>query len=643
MILSWFKPKKRMPTDVTARQPGIATSESAAVAALRQAFAQDPNSLAVCDAFGAALLDSGDRVGARAVFEHVAKIAPDNAGAHNNLGAFLRDSGALDAALASLQIAVKLDPRMHTAWDNLATTYFEMGEVEKAIAAYQRLVALPGASAWAHLALGNALMAAGDLGAACQHYRQAIKRDPECANARWALAMAQIRPFYDDAAQVEASRLAFSTAIAELETWFTPQRTGLGAQAVGSTQPFYLAYHARNNLPLLAPYGQLCARLMHSGHQPTAQPLAARKLRVGFASAQVRNHSVWIAIAKGWIEHLDPTRFEVHVFHLGRHSDAETAHARAEATDFVDAPRTPQDWARTISEAQLDVLVFPEIGMDALTTQLAAQRLAPVQAASWGHPHTTGLPTIDLFLSAECLEPPTGDTHYCEKLVRLPNLGVCVAPLAPTAVAPDLAALGLPVNEPLLLCPGVPFKYRPEHDAVWAALALRLQAHGAGRLVFFGSHRAEFTKGLERRMRRAFRALGADFDAVVCTIASLPREQFYGLMQQATLMLDTIGFSGFNTALQGLECGLPVVAHEGEFMRGRLASGLLRRMGLVDCVAVSDSEFIDKAMQLVENETHRLAVRQRILDTRHVLFNDLAPVRALEQVLIDAVHSQMES
>ena len=78
-------------------------------------------------------------------------------------------------------------------------------------------------------------------------------------------------------------------------------------------------------------------------------------------------------------------------------------------------------------------------------------------------------------------------------------------------------------------------------------------------------------------------------------------------------------------------------------MRGRLASGLLRRMGLDDCVAVSDRDFIDKAMQLVENEAHRLAVRQKILQTRGVLFNDLAPVRALEQVLIDAVHSQLES
>ena len=53
-------------------------------------------------------------------------------------------------------------------------------------------------------------------------------------------------------------------------------------------------------------------------------------------------------------------------------------------------------------------------------------------------------------------------------------------------------------------------------------------------------------------------------------------------------MLDTLGFSGFNTAIQAVECGLPVVSREGEFMRGRLGSGILRRMGMEALVATSD-------------------------------------------------------
>ncbi len=645
MIFSWFRPKSSPPSSVLpAQRRGIAASQvdaqAEAVLELEQAFARDPTSVTTCSALGVALVNSGNLLGARAMFENATKLAPNSAAAHNNLGAILRDVGELEAAIASFNLAVRMDPRLRAAWDNLALTHFQLGNVESAVDAYKHLVALPGADALTQLALGNALMAAGDLTGAVKHYQRSIALDPECANARWALAMAQIRPFYDSAKGVERSRLAFSSAIESLEAWFTPQRTGMGVKAVGSTQPFYLAYHARDNLPLLKPYGRLCARLMQAGSTaPAAAPKrlpSGRKLRVGFASAQVRNHSVWIAIAKGWIQHLDPGRFEVHVFHLGAHSDGETVLARQEATDFVETAQSLEGWQETIAAAQLDVLIFPEIGMDTLTTQLAACRLAPVQATSWGHPHTTGLPTIDLFLSAEFLEPPLADAHYCERLIRLPNLGVCVAPLAPNAVSPDWMALGLPRDEPLLLCPGVPFKYRPEHDTVWATLGLRLQAHGAGRLVFFTSHRKNFSQQLERRLRRAFSTVGANYDQVVCMVPSLPRDHFYGLMQQATLMLDTIGFSGFNTAIQGLECGLPVIAHEGQFMRGRLASGLLRRMELDDWVAVSDLDFVDKAMRLVEDEAMRRAVRQQIVERRSVLFNDLAPVRALELALLEA-------
>jgi len=79
--------------------------------------------------------------------------------------------------------------------------------------------------------------------------------------------------------------------------------------------------------------------------------------------------------------------------------------------------------------------------MDSMTLRLAAHRLAPLQVASWGHPITTGLPTIDLYFSGEMLEAPDADTHYRERLVRLPGTGCCTTPIKLTPDAlPELAA-----------------------------------------------------------------------------------------------------------------------------------------------------------------------------------------------------------
>src|SRR5205814_2476825 len=159
-----------------------------------------------------------------------------------------------------------------------------------------------------------------------------------------------------------------------------------------------------------------------------------------------------------------------------------------------DKPVSLAEWAQAIADARLDVLIYPEIGMDPMPPRLAAMRLAPVQATTWGQPITSGLPTIDLYFSAQRLEPPQGAEHYTERLVALPNLGVCVQAINPTIVAPDMAGLGLDPEAPLLLCPGTPFKYTPQGDAALVAIAARLQARGSGRLVFFRSKRVAMSQ-----------------------------------------------------------------------------------------------------------------------------------------------------
>jgi predicted O-linked N-acetylglucosamine transferase (SPINDLY family) len=114
---------------------------------------------------------------------------------------------------------------------------------------------------------------------------------------------------------------------------------------------------------------------------------------------------------------------------------------------------------------ELDVLFYPEVGMDPLTYTLAFSRLAPVQCATWGHPVTTGLPAIDYFLSSVDLETEEADGHYTEKLVRLPRLGVCYE--RPPMPAPaERTSLGLPERGHLYACPQSPFKFHPDFDAI---------------------------------------------------------------------------------------------------------------------------------------------------------------------------------
>ena len=139
---------------------------------------------------------------------------------------------------------------------------------------------------------------------------------------------------------------------------------------------------------------------------------------------------------------------------------------------------------------------------------------------------------------------------------------------------------------------------------------------------------------LERRLEQRYAQAGLRFADCVTFVPTLDRARYFGLMQRSALLLDTLGFSGFNTAMQAIECGLPVVAREGEFMRGRLGSGILRRMGMDALVATTDEAYVELVVALTRDAALRLRLRDEMIARRGVLFGDLEPVRALERFLV---------
>jgi len=135
---------------------------------------------------------------------------------------------------------------------------------------------------------------------------------------------------------------------------------------------------------------------------------------------------------------------------------------------------------------------------------------------------------------------------------------------------------------------------------------------------------------VQERMARAFAAAGLDFAAHAVFLPWQPRAAFYGLMQEADVYLDTMGFSGYNTAMQAIECALPLVTYEGRFLRGRLASGILRHLGLDDMVATSDAEYVAQAVRLARDAGHWGRMHEALAARRASLYGDVSSVRALE-------------
>ncbi|MGH8766325.1 MAG: hypothetical protein ACRET8_11470, partial [Burkholderiales bacterium] len=287
-----------------------------------------------------------------------------------------------------------------------------------------------------------------------------------------------------------------------------------------------------------------------------------------------------------------------------------------------------------IRERSPDVVIYPNIGNDPMALKLASLRLAPVQIASWGHPETTGLPTLDYFLSSQAMEPPDASQFYTEELVCLPHLGTYYRPGKIAAVDPQLADLGIDESLPLLLCPGTPFKYAPRYDRLIVDISRQL---GRCQILFFEDpSRRHLTDKLRQRFEAALANAGMRMEEHVRFIPWLDRARYRGLMQRADALLDTVGFSGFNVAMQAVECCLPIVAWDGRFLRGRLASGILKRMDLQPLVARSEDDYVALVVRLARDKNYRDHVRAQLLERRNLVFEDNVPIRAMEHFLARA-------
>ena len=467
------------------------------------------------------------------------------------------------------------------------------------------------------------------------YYAKSLELHPTDIETHIALTIAQIPKVAKSEAELSNSRRTFTRQLEFLSPMPQQKIDPVLLERLIARHPFYLAYQDENNEPLLSQFGEICADLA----RPLQDRLDARqgvstqansKIRVGIISSFICSHPVWHAITKGWVNHLNPDQFELYIFNTNGVEDEETELAKFKASNYCNCGTDVLAAAQIIANQNLEVILYPEIGMDTASKALACLRLAPLQIVSWGHPETTGIPTIDAYLSAKLLEPDDAKSFYTEELIQLPNLGTDVEIQDAVALSPNLEDLGIDPSLPILLCAGSPSKYMPSHDFVFVEIAKQL---GQCQFIFF-NFEANLTSILKERLQLAFANAQLDANQFLRFIPFLKKEEFHGLMQKSDLYLDTIGFSGFNTALQAMACDLPVVAMEGTKMRGRLASSILNRIGLADLVCQSVGNYIHLVVELIQNQALLKSYKGRIAQSKTLLFNDLEPIRALESFLI---------
>jgi predicted O-linked N-acetylglucosamine transferase (SPINDLY family) len=658
-----------------------------AIRAYQEAIALNPKFIDAYNNLGNALLHVGEIEQAELVYRQAMAANPGHFGSYLNLGNILMERQQLDRALSTYETALKLSPNnpnilynlgiVHQAKNNIYQAFLYFGDVyfyeekyEEAINQYQQFLANKTGDVNFYIRFSDCYKYLNRHEEAINICREGLLIYPTAVNlynnlvfllqelgrTQEAIEVATeasvllpsdltlrltkyltLPILYQTEEEIDGYRCQFLKGLEELiqqTSLDTLEARDNALKGISCHTNFFLQYQGKNDLELQKKYGQFVHWIMAANYPEWVESLPILptgqngKIRIGYVSDSMRSNGSG-KLYLNWLRNCDREKFEVYCYYIHSISDQLTHQFQLLSSTFYHIPNNLEAVCRQIINDQLHILVFPDIGMQPAIAQIAGLRLAPVQCTSWGHPVTSGLPTIDYFLSSDLMEPENAQEHYAEQLIRLPNMGFSYSkPIIPE-VTKTRGDFQLREDAVIYLSCQSLYKYLPQYDYIFPEITKIVPS---AQFAFVASHQSyHITDQFQQRLQRAFAKFGLKSDDY-CVI--VPRQYTIGylnLMLVSDIFLDTFAYSGSLTTLDAIACNLPIVTCPGELMRGRQSYAFLKILGTTETVAKNEAEYIEIAARLGLNPSWRDSIVQRMRQRHSYLYDDQACIAALEE------------
>lgn len=519
--------------------------------------------------------------------EAMAKAAecdPNNAETFGNLGLLLKEARRHEEAVACLRRGLELDPKRADTHNNLAVTLLDMNRLAEAEASARAAVALDPKNALAWNTIGVALLGQNRMAGAVDAYRRVLKLEPNNAGVH--------------------SNMLFSMS----------QMEGISAQELFAE---HLRYAERVEAPL---------RKKWRPHANQRDP--QRQLRIGFVSGDLRHHAVASFIEPIFERLAGRGGVSLHAYYNHVVTDHVSARFKTYMAQWTDVVGLDDDaLAQRIRDDGIDILIDLSGHTAHNRLPVLARKPAPVQATWIGYPGTTGLQSVDYYLTDRHILPPGQfDQQFTEKLVHLP----VSAPFQPEKDAPDIGPVPALANGHLTFGSFNRIsKIGRGVVAVWSKL---LRALPDSKLLLAGVP----PDGAADQIIGWLHEEGID-SSRVRTHRRCELKDYLALHNQVDICLDAFPYSGGTTTLHALWMGVPTLTMVGDTAAGRQTVCTLEHFRMLRFITRNPEEFLSKGLVVcadLENLVrHRATLRSRFA----------APASDAMSVLADHVESALRS
>jgi protein O-GlcNAc transferase len=619
----------------------------------RHLLERNPNDVNALHLLGTVALQRGSASEAVRYIRQAVALRPHFALAHANLGVALRSAGDLAGAIESYDRALGLNPADTATWLNLSTALSGLGRFTDALVASEKALSLNSREPKARIARANLLLRLLRFEEALEAFEQALQLRPMDATLHFACAQifsrggrpAQALEAYTRARelnpelQLPAGSLVFmrmqlcewSARAADIELARSRDANApvspLAMLGLFDEPDLHLSAATRWGARLRAE-APAAEPARTSEPRPNLHFSARQRLRLGYLSADFRDHIVTHAIVK-LLEQHDRDAFALTALSLSS-DDGSSARKRllgAMETSVDLSGLSDADAARAIREHGVDILI--DLGGYSADARpgILLHRPAPVQASYLGYPSTLGMAGMDYLICDRHVIPEESEQHHREQLARLPE---CFMPYdtsrSVAAVTPSRSQEQLP-EAALVLCSfNASWKIHPVVFELWMRLLVQLP----NSVLWLRDG-----EGVPDNLRREAAARGVSPERLVFARREPDAAAHLARQALADLFLDTWPYNAHQTACDALWAGLPVLTCSGRSFPSRVAGSLLRTAGVPELVCESFEHYERRALELARDRAQLQKLRERIRAARVTPLFDMPRLcRHLEQAYL---------
>ena len=598
-----------------------------AVRYYKQTLAMAPDNVAAWNNLGHLYLEMKDHESARKSFREVIRIDPGNLSAYQNLGLALISLRRYDEAIQSLLKAEGMKPDDEFNLVNLGDAYFKKKELKTAFGYMQKALDINPELHRTRLKYAEILLLLSYYDRSEAQLRQLLDKPPDIAKVALGI-LARVYEF-----KGELGRSAeYYRKVLELDPDFYPAR-----QNYLYTISYNVLLSPRETLEAHREWNDSihCDEKRLAFDWPRSRdvnPGVDRKLRVGYLSADFRRHPIGTLFESLLCNH-DDGKFDIVCYASVVKPDDVTRRLMKTAADWVAVEHLDdRALADRIHDDDIDVLI--DLAGHTGDTRLPAlaYRPAPVQATYMGYCTTTGLATMDYWITDTVLHPDDTEELASERIFRLPRCWITYRPPA-AGITPD-------VNErhdgPVRFGSFNQIsKITARVISVWAEI---LKSVDQSRLFIKCFQLSD--DNVRREIIARFAQHGIDEDRIELQGSD---SQYMAAYHQVDIALDPFPRTGCLTTLDALWMGVPVITLTGKRFIERQGHSILAAIGRREWVAATKQEYIDKAVALAGQVTERSRIRKILREEMRnsPLLDGKSLAGALEAAFLEMWHGYL--